>query len=98
MAGSRNVRWRSGVTLAVITAYFLAPEGTTPAQGQPAPGVPSIDYASMLDAEAPRPAMPGLRNGPQPGYGPGPNAGRFEARVEMGLFDTITESLFGDVY
>src|SRR4051812_25461716 len=98
MAGSRNVRWRCGVTLVVIAACFVSPGRIAPAQGQPAARTPLTDFASMLDTEGPPSAMSGLPNGTQPDYGTGPYEGRYGPRVEMGLFDTITESLFGDVY
>jgi hypothetical protein len=75
-----------------IAVYFLPLGRSNLAQGQPAAERPSANFASMLDAEVPPPALPGLLNGTQPVCGREPNIGRFEARVETGLFGTISES------
>jgi hypothetical protein len=100
MAGGRSNRPRDGGRIVALTALFLAlsvaARGQDPMPPGPAPG---RDFAAIVgemaptaESELPPPSSP------VPSYfsgrGPEPSA----PRVEMGVLDTILDSLFGDVY
>jgi hypothetical protein len=57
--------------------------------------MPAASLAQIVDSLEPPEAMPGPTTVPQPRFGAGPGATPGAARVEMGIFDTITESIFG---
>lgn len=88
MAGSLANHPRRGGYVVGLAMMLLAQDATALAQG---PGLlsptPVSDSASIVDPTEPTPAIV-ASEGPEPAA----------PRVEMGLFDTITESLFGDVY
>jgi hypothetical protein len=79
---------------------FLALGATARAQG---PGLPSpappADFASIVDATEPttEPLLPEPLL-PAPSFGGGGGPVPIAPRIEMGLFDTAIDSLFGDVY
>ena len=57
--------------------------------------MPVASFADLVDAEDPPEAMPGPTSVPRPWYHPGPGAAPVAVWVEMGIFDTIIESIFG---
>jgi hypothetical protein len=100
MAGSQAIRTRRGGHVVGLAVMFLALGATARAQG---PGVPSPappgDFASIVDATEPTTGLlfpePLL---PAPSFGGGGGPVPIVPRIEMGLFDTAIDSLFGDVY
>jgi hypothetical protein len=100
MPGGRATRPRCGGHVVGLAVVFLALGATARAPG---PGPPSLappgDLASIVDATEPtvEPLSPQpLFPAPPLGAGGGPVP--IAPRVETGLFDTVAESLFGDVY
>ena len=57
--------------------------------------MPAASFADIVDPVDPPEAMPGPTTVPRPWSQPRPGAAPAAARVEMGIFDTITESIFG---
>jgi hypothetical protein len=57
--------------------------------------MPAASFADIVDSVDPPEAMPGPTTILQPEYNPGPGAAPTALRVEMGICDTITESIFG---
>ena len=58
-------------------------------------GMPAASLADVADrVNAPEPMLV-LTTAPRPWYNPGPGVAPLTARVEAGIFDTITESVFG---
>jgi hypothetical protein len=100
MAGGQAGRKRGGGHLAMLGVVFLALGGTAGAQ-VPAPASldPPPDLGSIGDGNGITPRPPSRNTFfPADAFGGGGAPAANAPRVEMGLFDTITESLFGDVY
>jgi len=57
--------------------------------------MPAPNFADIVDAVSTPETIPGPVTVPQPSYYPGVGMVPPGTRVEMGLFDTITESIFG---
>jgi hypothetical protein len=57
--------------------------------------MPAASFADLVDSVDPPEAIPGPTTFPRPWYNPGPGAAPTALRVETGIFDTITESIFG---
>lgn len=99
MAGSPPHRPRRLAAPSFIAAVFLANGLGVLAQAPPLPqpGVPGGGYAGIVDATE---VAPDVVAGPlvQPAYRPAPVPSMIpvNARVELGVLDTIAESLFGD--
>jgi hypothetical protein len=93
MAGSQNLRPRAGRAAAAIAVSFLAFSGLAQAQNPSPPlppaGMPAATFADIIDSVTTPEEMPI----PGPTYYPG--VAPAATRVEMGLFGTVTESLFG---
>ena len=99
MAGSPGIQQGPRVliiAIALAAAIAAAAQAQTPSL--PSPTTPS-DFASVVGGPAtfaqPTFAQP---TGAVPSYYAGEGSEPTAPRVEMGLFDTITDSLFGDVY
>ena len=99
MAGSQTLRPRRGRFAAVLALCVVSFAGRAPAQ-DPLPPLP----AAGLSAESAREILDGVTTPeaetvpmivPQPSYFPGSDVAPPGTRVELGLFDTITESVFG---
>src|SRR5262245_62171236 len=95
MARRRTSHSRWGLTLAALVATGLATASEV--QGQvaaPPIGPPAVDFGPVEGPTAPAAAVPwpvyGARPANVPADGPPPPG----VPVEMGLLDTITESLF----
>ena len=100
MAGSQTLRLRGGRFAAALAVSFLTSADLARAQNPSPPlppaGMPARSFADLVETGAPPVAMPVPMTAPGPTYYPGPGVAPTAPRVEMGLFDTITESLFGD--
>ena len=97
MAGSQAHRLRGGGWAVALSVLFLTSADLARAQYPPPPSpsaaIPARSFADLVDTGAPPVAMPMPTIAPPPTYfsGVAPAA----TPVEMGLFDTITESIFG---
>lgn len=99
MAGSHAHRTRGGGHALVFAVAFLALGAVARAQGPEAPGVGStLDSGSLDDALGPAMPMAPRPLFSAPAFGAGGEPAPNGPRVELGVFDTIIESLFGDVY
>ena len=100
MAGSQTLRLRGGRFAAALAVSLPDVRGSRPAQypSPPLPpaAMPARSFADLVETGAPPVAMPVPTTAPGPSYYPGSGVAPSAPRVEMGLFDTITESLFGD--
>src|SRR5687768_5639904 len=98
MAGSRTPRLRGGPFAAILALIVSAITGAARAQVPQPPlppaGMPVGGYAGLLDATEPRESIPVAPPTYQPS--PVPRLLPANARVEMGLLDTITSSIFED--
>jgi hypothetical protein len=99
MAGSQTFRGRGSRFAAILALGFFSFAGRIQAQDPlpplPASGMPAPSVAEVADAAATRETIASPSTVPQPSYFPGYVVAPPAARVELGLFDTITESLFG---
>jgi hypothetical protein len=100
MAGSQTLRIRGGSFAAALVISLLTFAGHAQAQNSSPPlpptGTPGQILSDVLDSELSTPdPNAGLMAGPQPSYFPSSGVAPPGTRVEMGLFDTITESVFG---
>jgi hypothetical protein len=93
MAGSQTLLWRGGRLAAVLILSFFAFAGRARAQNLAAPS--EITAQSFGDALSTPETTAGPMTVSEPSYYPGPGAAQPATPVEMGLFDTITESIFG---
>src|SRR5262249_17702821 len=92
----RRILHSSGAIMAFVVGLVASASGAR-AQAPPTPiGTSAGDMAGVLDSAAPPLEMFGPGIAPPPTYVPGMGAVPVSNRVEYGLFDTITESLFGD--
>ncbi len=100
MAGSHTLRVRGGSFAAALVVSLLTFAGHARAQNPSPPvpptGTPGQILSDVVDSEltTPEPSA-GLMTVPQPSYFPGSGLAPPGTRVELGLFDTITESVFG---
>ena len=98
MAGSQSFGPRGGRLAAALAISLLASADLAQAQYPPLPSPPAAtpgrSFADLVEPEAPPVARPFPTTAPGPSYYPG--AAPVAARVEMGVFDTIGESFFGD--
>ena len=98
MARSRIVRLLGGGALALLAVAVLGRGSDARAQTAPMPiAPPPADLAAVLNASAPGPAIFPPITGAQPSSIPGPGRAPAAPRVQLGLFETMSESLFGDV-
>jgi hypothetical protein len=101
MAGSHTRRLRGGPFAAVLALSVCLLAGPALAQDPSPPvpptGIPAQNLADLFDSESPTPEPnAGLLTVPQPLYDPAPDAAPTAPRVVvLGIFDTITESIFG---
>ena len=76
-----------------------APPGDAPAQIPTPPlspaGMPAASFAEIVDPVDPPVVMPGPTTVPRAWSNPGPVVAPTAARMELGIVDTITESVFG---
>ena len=76
-----------------------APPGDARAQDPSPPlspaGMPAASFADIVDPVDPPEAMPGPTTVPRPWCDPGPARHRPRPGWRLGIFDTITESIFG---
>ncbi|WP_406696172.1 hypothetical protein V5E97_34805 [Singulisphaera sp. Ch08] len=94
MAGSQALRLRGAVFAAALAFFFLTFADLARAQYPTPPSAMSAGrFADLAETGAPPVALPNPTTVPQPSYYPG--VAPAASRVEMGLFDTITESIFG---
>ncbi len=100
MAGCQALRLRCGRLAAALAATSLMSAGGAWAQDLSPPlppaGIPVSSYADFVEAESVPAAMPGPGTVPGSTYSPGFGAAPTPPRVEMGLLDTITSSIFED--
>jgi hypothetical protein len=99
MAGSQTFRRRGSRFAAILALGFFSFAGRIQAQDAlpplPASGMPAPSVAEVADAAATPETIAPPSTVPQPSYFPGYAVAPPDAGVELGLFDTITESLFG---
>ena len=99
MAGSQTLRLRGGRFAAALAVSFFTFAGRARAQDPSPPlppsGMPAQSFAEIVDAVSTPETIAGPMTVPQPSYYPGLGVAPPGTRVEMGLFDTITESIFG---
>ena len=99
MAGRWTLHSPWGLTLAVLVVTGLSTASEVHGQvAAPPIGTPVVDFASVEGPMAPAAAMPWPVQSAQPANIPASGPSPFGVPVEMGLLDTITESLFGDAY
>src|SRR5262245_61990356 len=99
MAGRRTFHSPSGLTLAALVVTGLSAASEVHGQvAAPPVGTPAADFASVAGPMTPAPAIPWPGSGARPANAPASGPSPLGVPVEMGLFDTITESLFGEVY
>jgi hypothetical protein len=100
MARSQILRLRGIQFAAALAISFLTFGGRAEAQIPTSPSsparTPAASVAEIFNAVEPPVEIPGLTSVPQPSYNPGPGAATTAARVELRIFDTITESIFGE--
>src|SRR5215213_1519468 len=70
-------------------------QAQVPSPPLPTGGMPAASFAEIVGSGDPPQSRPGT-TAPQPRFSLGPGEAPTAARVEMGLFDTITESIFGE--
>jgi hypothetical protein len=96
MAGSQTLRPLGGRLAAALAVTFLTFAGRAQAQNPlpplPPAGMPASGAAEIVDSVAAPEVVPAPMAAPGPTYYP---AAPTAPRVELGLFDTITESIFG---
>ena len=99
MAGSQTLRLRVVRTAAILALFVFTSTGRAQAQNPTPPLPPAAGPAASFADVAGNVPAPELKPGPLtvPGLTYYPNAGVAPAvsRVELGLFDTTTESVFG---
>jgi len=97
MAGSQTLRTRGGRFAVVLALCFFTCAGRARAQNPSPPlppsGMPDQSFASIV-LSTPE-TTDGPTTVPQPSYYPGFGMAPPGTRVEMGLYDTITESICG---
>src|SRR4051812_3536309 len=71
-------------------------QAQSPSSPLPTGGMPAASFADIVDSGDPPQSMPGPTSAPRPWYNLGPGEAPTAARVETGIFDTITESIFGE--
>lgn len=100
MAGGQTGRNRCGGLLVIVAVIVVAIGASARAQVPALPSlVPPADFRSIgSGADATVQPPPPNTLFPADAFGGGDARAPNAPRVEMGLFDTITESLFGDVY
>src|SRR5262249_3467062 len=99
MAGRRILHSPWGLTLAALVVAGLSTASEVHGQvAAPSVGMPAADLAPIADAMAPAASMPWPGYGAPPAYDPTNGPPPPGVRVEMGLFATMAESLFGDAY
>jgi hypothetical protein len=99
MAGSQTLRLRGGRFAAALAVSFLTSAGGARAQNPSPPlppaGMPAASFAEVVDAVTSPAVMPAPMTVPGPTYHPASGVAPTAPRVELGFFDTITESIFG---
>jgi Putative MetA-pathway of phenol degradation len=99
MAGSQTFRPRGGRFAAVLALCVFSFTGRARAQDSlpplPAPGLSAESSREIVDVVTTPEAETAPMTVPQPSYYPGVGVAPPGTRVELGLFDTITESVFG---
>ena len=99
MAGSQTLRLRGGRFAAALAVSFLTSAGGARAQNPSPPlppaGMPAASVAEVVDAVTAPAVMPAPMTVPGPTYYPASGVAPTAPRVELGFFDTITESIFG---
>ncbi|QDV34760.1 hypothetical protein ElP_26550 [Tautonia plasticadhaerens] len=99
MAGCRPLRLR-GRFAAALTVSLLTSAGVARAQAPPPPlppaGMPAPGLSDLYDGLPAPMVMTGPVTAPGPAYPPGYGAAPPMPRVEMGVLETIAESIFGD--
>ena len=99
MAGSQTLRLRGGRFAAALAVAFLTSAGRARAQNPSPPlppaGMPAASIAEIVDSATTPEAMPAPMTAPGPTYYPSYGVAPAAPRVELGIFDTITESIFG---
>jgi hypothetical protein len=100
MAGRQTLRLRGGRFALALAISFLASVDAALAQNPSPPlppaGMPAASVADLVDSVTAPEEMPAPMTAPGPTYYPAPGVAPTAPRVEMGVLDTITESLFGD--
>jgi hypothetical protein len=101
MAGS-HIRPRRGGPFAAalalsLFAFAARARAQNPSPPVPLTGIPAQNLSELFDSELPTPEPnTSLTTVPQPLYYPVAGAGPTAPRVVLGIFDTITESIFGE--
>jgi hypothetical protein len=96
MAGSQTLRLRGGRFAVVLALSFFTIAGRARAQyPPPLAGTPAPGFAQLVDDESTPESIAGPLTGPEPFCNFDPNSAPPDTQVEMGLFDTITESICG---
>jgi hypothetical protein len=99
MAGSQTLRLRGGRFAAALAVSFLTSAGGARAQNPSPPlppdRMPAASVAEVVDAVTSPAVMPAPTTVPGPTYHPAYGVAPTAPRVELGFFDTITESIFG---
>src|SRR5579872_2681881 len=97
MAGSQALGLRGGQFAALLALSCFTLAGRAQAQNpSPRPGLPTESFAEIVDPESTPETIAAPITVPEPSDYPGPGLTQPATCVEMGLFDTITESIFGD--
>ncbi len=100
MAGShirrlRGARFAAALALSLFT-FAVRARAQNPSPPVPPTGIPAQNLSDLFDSELPTPEPNvGLMTVPQPLYYAARGAGPTAPRVILGIFDTITESIFG---
>ncbi len=95
MAGCQTLRLRGGPLAVALAVSFLSSTGGAQAQNPSPPLPPAAGVAEAVGGVAAPEAMPAPMTAPGPTYYPAYGTAPAAARIELGLFDTITESIFG---
>ena len=99
MAGSQTLRLRGGRFAVALAVSFLTSAGGARAQNPSPPlppaGMPAASFAEIVDTVTRRRRCPGRRPSPGPRTTPPTARHRRHPGSRWGLFDTITESIFG---
>jgi hypothetical protein len=99
MAGSQTLRLQGGRLAAALALSLFTFAGPARAQDQlpplPASGMPAQNLTDIVNSVSPPEPTAGPMTAAQPSYDPGPVVVPAGTRVELGLFETITESVFG---
>jgi hypothetical protein len=98
MAGCQTLRSRGGrfaAALAVTLTFAGAARAQNPLPPLPAAGTPAARFAEVVDSATAPEVTPAPMTAPGPMYYPAYGAAPTAPRVVTGIFDTITESLFG---